>query len=304
MLSPNQLALLHRIHRNGSLAAAGRETGITPAAISHQVARMEFEVQAQLVQRNARGAVLTTLGAALSVEGARIIDSAERAAQLREAHLGQVARQLHIGALSSTIRPVVSEALAHIRLRHPASQLRVSEVASTDGVKLVRRAELDIAVVAQYENRGEFEGVVHQELAEDPMLVAVPDDHPLAARSEPLASLEELSPMDWVSGGVGEQHRLQLELLADKASFTPSIVFETQSFEVALSMVSAGIAAALIPRTAWQRTAGVAVLQITTAPRRRLLAITHPTADEAQLVQPMIEALKDITSNITHPLPS
>src|SRR4051794_7246308 len=118
-LSAFHLQVLCEIGRAGSLAGAARALGLTPSAVTQSLARMEGVVGASLVERGARGARLTALGELMAAEGALVSDALDRASEQASTFLGAHAQRLRVGALSSTIRPVVADALAHVRLRHP-----------------------------------------------------------------------------------------------------------------------------------------------------------------------------------------
>ncbi|WAP55065.1 Ldh family oxidoreductase [Streptomyces sp. S465] len=73
MIDPGQLRMLALIERHGTLTAAAHALGLSPAAVTQQVARAERESKASLVLRGPRGATLTEAGTLLAGHG-RVID--------------------------------------------------------------------------------------------------------------------------------------------------------------------------------------------------------------------------------------
>lgn len=295
-LTAFHLQLLSEVERAGSLAGAARALGLTPPAVTQAVARMEATTGASLVERGARGARLTALGALLAAEGTVVAEAVERAGERASTYLGAHARRLRVGALSSTIRPMVADALAHVRLRHPGSALSVVEVGSDEGAEQVRDGRLDLAVVATYgATPRTWSDLGVRELAVDPLLAVVPDDHALAASTRPV-TVARLQGELWAGGSPGSPHREQQDLVLGRGSTPPEVPFETESYEVALALVSAGVANALVPASACLRLEGAVALRLQGDPARVVHAVTRPPSDHLPLLSPMVHALARVAS--------
>jgi DNA-binding transcriptional LysR family regulator len=291
-LSAFHLQLLGEVQRAGSLAGAARALGVSPPAISQQVARFEGDLGAAVVTRGPRGATLTELGAALARHGRAITEQVEAATETSGRLLGRHARRLRVGAVSSTVQPILADALATIRLRYPDSELSVVEVGSDTGVELVAEGSLDLALVAAYGTAPSHEGLAISEVSVDEMLLVVPDDHLLVAADQTTVDLRQLENDAWVSGAPGRRHRVQLDVLAAGFGFTPRVTFETESFEVAQALVSAGVAVAIVPATARLSLAGVRHYRITGEPTRILYAVTARNVNHLPLAEPMLAAIR------------
>ncbi|PWJ26529.1 DNA-binding transcriptional LysR family regulator [Branchiibius hedensis] len=293
MLEAADLELLDAIASTGSLAAVAHRTAVTPAAVTQRLARLEAKVGAPLVDRGPRGARLTDLGRLIAEQAAEVSALVSRAQARAETYLGQRSRRLRVGALASAVRPLVADALANVRLRHPVVEPSVVEIGSQEAILGVRRDEFDVAIVAEYAEPLAADSVQLHRLMRDRLMVAVPDDHRLARGDAPI-SLGGLAGEDWVSGAPGRRHRTQLDELAKVAGFVPRVAYQSESYEVALSLVAAGMGVALIPRTACHPTRGVHVRRVRGAPSRTLFAVTAPSAAQAPMVAPMLAALKDL----------
>jgi DNA-binding transcriptional LysR family regulator len=291
-LSAFHLQLLGEVQRAGSLAGAARALGVSPPAVSQQVARVEGELGVAVVSRGSRGASLTEVGAALAHHGRVITEQVEAAAEASDRLLGRHARRLRVGAVASTVQPILADALATIRLRYPDSELSVVEVGSDTGVELVADGSLDLAVVAGYGTVPAHEGLALHELSVDELLLAVPDDHPLVADERTPVDLRELEDQAWVSGAPGRRHRVQLDVLAEGFGFVPRVTFETESFQVAQALVSAGIAVAIVPATARLALDGIRHHRITGEPTRVLYAVTAHNVNHLPLAPPMLAAIR------------
>src|SRR2546428_12965438 len=93
-LTPEALAMMDTIARTGSFAAAARELGRVPSALTYQVRQLEGARDALLFDRRARQARLTPAGEELLEEGRRVLaelddltDRVQRVSSGSEAHL-------------------------------------------------------------------------------------------------------------------------------------------------------------------------------------------------------------------------
>ena len=72
-LTPEALGLIEAVHRTGSLAAAARELGVVPSALTYRVRQMEDALDVLLFDRSSRQARLTEAGHELLREGNRLL---------------------------------------------------------------------------------------------------------------------------------------------------------------------------------------------------------------------------------------
>ena len=72
-LTPEALAMMDAIARTGSFAAAARELGRVPSALTYQVGKLEEALDALLFDRRSRQARLTAAGEELLREGRRVL---------------------------------------------------------------------------------------------------------------------------------------------------------------------------------------------------------------------------------------
>ncbi|ALV06567.1 LysR substrate-binding domain-containing protein [Roseateles depolymerans] len=72
-LTPEALAMMDSIARSGSFAAAAREMGKVPSALTYSVRQLEDALDVLLFDRSSRQAVLTSAGQELLTEGRRLL---------------------------------------------------------------------------------------------------------------------------------------------------------------------------------------------------------------------------------------
>nr|WP_295081100.1 LysR family transcriptional regulator [uncultured Roseateles sp.] len=79
-LSPEALAMMDSIARSGSFAAAAREMGKVPSALTYSVRQLEDALDVLLFDRSSRQAVLTAAGQELLIEGRRLLSEMDAVA--------------------------------------------------------------------------------------------------------------------------------------------------------------------------------------------------------------------------------
>ena len=80
-LSPENLGLLEAVTRLGSMAAAARELGLVPSALTYRIRQIEDALDVLLFDRSARRAQLTPAGAELLRSGQYLLDELDAVAQ-------------------------------------------------------------------------------------------------------------------------------------------------------------------------------------------------------------------------------
>jgi DNA-binding transcriptional LysR family regulator len=304
-IDPAQLRLLALIDRHGSLTGAAHALGLTPAAVTQQLARAERDCGAPLVARGPRGATLTAAGAALA-ECGRVIDAQVAVAEERLAGLlGRLALRLRIGAFQAAAIHLVPPALTALRHRRPEADISVVDVLSEQGPDQVADGALDLAVIASWSTPPlPPPHVSIHPLLLDPMVVVLPDDHPQAAppRGAPPQAplrLAELADDSWVTILAGHAAREQFDRAAAAAGFTPKIRSQTASYDVAQAMVGTGYGVALVSRLALTHVPGT-VHRVLAEPalHRRIHAVTAADTTLTPLVPTFLELLRDVATDV------
>lgn len=80
VLTPEALAMIDAIARSGSFAAAAREAGKVPSALTYAVRQLEDALDVLLFDRSSRQARLTAAGQELLVEGRRLLQELDAVA--------------------------------------------------------------------------------------------------------------------------------------------------------------------------------------------------------------------------------
>ncbi|WP_322013564.1 LysR family transcriptional regulator [Paraburkholderia sp. J12] len=140
-----ELKTLTAVAREGTFAAAGKKIGLTQAAVSAQMQRLETELGFALFDREGRTARLNARGQQLLVQAQEIL---RLYAGLSDVTVDPaVAVRLNVGAIASVQRSLLPDALADFFRQCAGAQARVVPGLSSELINMVDIGDLDLAAV-------------------------------------------------------------------------------------------------------------------------------------------------------------
>jgi len=296
MLDVRRMRVLREVAVRGSFSAAAESLSFTQSAVSQQIAALEREAGAVLVQRNARGVRLTEAGEALVRHTEAIMARLAEAEAELEAIAGLRGGRLRMAAFESAGATLMPLAIAAFRELHPAVELSMSMSEPEDCVPLLRTGELDLAVVFESAVSHADDGIHRVHLVEDPMYLVLPRDHPLANRRR--LRLADLAGEPWIGGEPDcECNRLIFRACA-MAGYEPRIAFETDDYTAMQGFVAAGVGVSLIAELGLTSVRDDIVVRNLgrDTPVRQIYAATLADGYRSPATQAMLEILQDVAA--------
>jgi DNA-binding transcriptional LysR family regulator len=107
------------VARLGGFSAAARELGISPGAVSKQIARLERAFDASLFERNTRHVALTPEGRKIAVHAREALRELEQAAEVAAGRRDALSGVVRLSAPTSFGRKHVTRAIAGFRAENP-----------------------------------------------------------------------------------------------------------------------------------------------------------------------------------------
>ena len=219
-LTPEMLLMLQTIAQRGSFAAAARELGLVPSALTYRVRQLEDALDVLLFDRSSRQARPTAAGRELLREAERLLGDLDAVAnRVRRVATGWEA-VLTIAVDSVVSRTVVMDLCAAFLALGSPTRLRLRHETLSGTLAALTSGQADLALGAVLEP-GLGSDIQHAVLGDIPFVYAVASHHPLASAAEPLqdATLQQhraVAVADSVSRGAG----LTIGLLAGQEVFT------------------------------------------------------------------------------------
>ncbi|HSV82773.1 MAG TPA: LysR substrate-binding domain-containing protein [Ramlibacter sp.] len=228
----------------GTFAAAGHRIGLTQAAVSAQMQRLEGELGFSLFDRTGRSARLNAMGHQTLERAQALISLYDGLGSRRVGRSMQVV--VNIGAIASVQRSALPEALARFHKQYRDCRTRVMPGLSLDLVNLVDAGEIDMAAVI----RPPFS--LHSDLrwttlAREPFRLLVP------RQMEGHDWTELLSAHPFIRYNRTSFGGRQIDRFLRAAHINVREVCEADELEALVRLVANGVGVALVPQTATHR---------------------------------------------------
>jgi DNA-binding transcriptional LysR family regulator len=179
VLTPDALALLQAVARSGSFAAAARELGVVPSAITYRIRQIEDALDVLLFDRKSRQARLTDAGAEMLREGGRLLLEIDAVAHRVKRVAAGWESQLTIAVDTIVSSSVVMEMAEAFFGLAPITRLRLREESLSGTLEALVSGQADLALGVALEPANSA-GIQSRALGEIALVYAVAPHHPLA----------------------------------------------------------------------------------------------------------------------------
>ncbi|QQE73595.1 LysR family transcriptional regulator [Brevibacillus composti] len=255
-----QLRYFIAIAEEGQITGAARRLRMAQPPLSQQLKQMEEELGVELVERVGKKIALTQAGQTLYKQALNIVHQMEEAlAEVKETGDG-VRGTLSIGvsALSSYRLP---DHIRQFQSRYPLITYKVWKGDTQLLSQWLDQRTIEVAVVRLPHSLTNCTTIP---LLEERFVLIVPAASPLFGQSSiPMQEIARHPLIMPSTPGLGIYELLNKEFA--RLGVTPNVICECPDLPLIVSMVRAGVAAAIVPRSAWetQPQANIGCLDIT-----------------------------------------
>ena len=216
-LSSRDVDYFLEVARLGQLTGAASNLGVTAAALSKAIRRLEDELGLRLFERSGKGMPLTPFGESFVRRAHRM--QAEHHDALRFAGDVRAGRAglLRVGTTAAVFDTLVSPALADLQPRRPGMRVTLTVAGSDDVLERTRRGSVDACVVPIYESLPH--GLAQVALGPDEMIAVARDGH--AIHRQRRLALDRLAVQHWVLPKAPSAARSRLEAVFTRAGVKP-----------------------------------------------------------------------------------
>jgi DNA-binding transcriptional LysR family regulator len=237
------LQALMGIADTGSFSAAAASIGTVQSNVSAHVARLERELDVQLVDRSS---------GRLTEEGEVVIERARRVMNELEAMVAdvtalreEVVGTVRLGVIGTTGRWLVPQLFDLLRARHPHIHLNVAEGSSVPLEQQLASGQLDLAVVT-FPLSGD--DVLAARLFDEDLVLVLPSGHPWG--HETSIPLERLSELELLLPAPGTALRAEIDSATVPAGVPLRPSMELDGVRLVASLAFDGYGPAILPATA------------------------------------------------------
>lgn len=142
-----QLRYLVAIARYGSLSKASRKVYVAQSALSHQLAKLEQELNTRLFIRMPRGVELTEAGHVFLTHATSILRQVDEAKASVRGSLGQPGGRVNVGMPSSICNALAMPLFKEAKAALPGVELELTEAATGDLADQLRTGSVNIAIL-------------------------------------------------------------------------------------------------------------------------------------------------------------
>jgi len=185
VLTPEALGLIDAVHRTGSMAAAARELGVVPSALTYRIRRVEDALDVLLFDRSSRQAKLTEAGKELLREGNRVLNELDAIANRVKRVATGWEPQLTLSVDSIISRSTIMELCEAFFALRPPTRLKLREEALSGTLQALTSGQADLAIGVSLEP-GTSQELHSKVLGNTKFVYAVAPHHPLALAPEPI----------------------------------------------------------------------------------------------------------------------
>lgn len=243
--SLRQLEYLVAIADHGGFHRAAEACHVTQPGLSAQIKQLEDVLDVRLMERDRRRLLFTPAGKAIVGRARAILAATDELVETARVFTRPLAGVLRLGVIPTVAPYWLPATLPRVRERFPELKLRLLEDTTERLLDALRAGDLDLLLLALEADLGD---VVTLALEQDPFVVTLPADHPLARRKRLGESDLEGETVLLLQDG----HCLRDQALAvcGAAGMTEVGDFRATSLGTLVQMVATGAGITLLPESA------------------------------------------------------
>jgi LysR family hydrogen peroxide-inducible transcriptional activator len=275
----------------GHFGKAAERTFVSQPTLSAQLKKLEQYLGVKLVERQPKNVQLTEVGKQIVVRARRMLDEGDEIIALARNNTDPFAGKLKL-ALIPTIGPyLLPRVMQNLRKALPHLGLMLYEHQTEALLKRLRDGEIDLGIVALPIAQ---DGLESRQLYKEAFTVALPTNHPLAAKST--IKVQDLKGQTLLLLEDGHCLRDQALEVCSRIDVHEAEDFRATSLETLRQMVVARLGITLLPETAVEppfgSQRGLAIRQFAKpAPTRTVGAVWRKSSTRAAAIMAVCDVL-------------
>ncbi|ASN04292.1 LysR family transcriptional regulator [Virgibacillus necropolis] len=179
-----QLQYIVSISRYNSISESAKNLHISQSALSQSISKLEEELGLKIFYRSRLGTFQTTEGKQIITLATEVLEKIKCIIDKAEEYKNPDSHELKIGLVSGLYLPFLSTIISLLRSDFPKLTITLIEKGSIEIIDAILDEELDIGILALYENTLRKKENIHFEiLYEENMYVFVNEKSPLTSFS-------------------------------------------------------------------------------------------------------------------------
>ena len=271
---------------------------VSQPTLSTQIKKLEDELGVQLVERSPKNIMLTPVGVEIADRARLVLSDIDQLRAVARRSGNPAEGELRLGLFPTLAPYFLPHVVPSLRRRYPRLRLQLAEEKSDNILRMLRQGELDAALLALPIHD---EGLEIEVLFEEPFVLALPGDHPLASKAD--ITMDDLSGAELLlleEGHCMREHALEVCALADAHE---RVDFHATSMETLRQMVAADVGITLMPMLAIKppiaATGNVTIRHFADpAPKRTIALVWRGSSALSLFLRELAESLKDLPPDL------
>jgi LysR family hydrogen peroxide-inducible transcriptional activator len=278
----------------GHFGKAAERTFVSQPTLSAQLKKLEEYLGVKLVERQPKNVQLTEVGKQVVVRARRMLNESDEIIALARNNTDPFAGKLKLG-LIPTIGPyLLPRVMQKLRKALPQLGLMLYEHQTEPLLKRLRDGEIDLGILALPIAQ---EGLESRTLYEEAFTLAVPNQHPLSAKTT--VKLQDLKGQTLLLLEDGHCLRDQALEVCSRIDVKEAEDFRATSLETLRQMVVAGLGVTLLPETAVESPfgsqRGLCIRHFAKpAPSRTVGAVWRKTSTRSAAIAAVCDVLENV----------
>jgi LysR family hydrogen peroxide-inducible transcriptional activator len=274
---------------------------VSQPTLSTQIRKLEEELGVQLVERSPKNIMLTRVGEEVAERARLVLSDIEQIRAVARRDGNPADGVLRLGLFPTLAPYYLPHVVPSVRKLYPNLRLQLAEEKTEDILRMLRQGELDAALLALPVND---DGMTVEILFEEPFVLALPGDHPLAGRTGiMLKDLEDVELLLLEEGHCLREHALEVCALAGAHE---RVDFHATSMETLRQMVAADVGVTLMPVLAVKppiaATSNVVISHFADpAPSRTIALVWRSSSAHSPFTRELAGCLRDLPQGLLDP---
>ncbi len=271
---------------------------VSQPTLSTQIKKLEDELGVQLVERSPKNIMLTPVGEEVAERARLVLSDIDQIRAVARRHSDPANGVLRLGLFPTLAPYYLPHVVPSVRQRYPNLRLQLAEEKTEDILRLLRQGELDAALLALPILD---DGLEIDVLFEEPFVLALPSEHPLAGRPDvTLQDLEGAELLLLEEGHCLREHALEVCALAGAHE---RVDFHATSMETLRQMVAADVGVTLMPvlsvKPPIARTSNLAISRFAEpAPSRTIALVWRSSSALSPFLRDLASSLRELPEGL------
>lgn len=229
-----------------NFSRAARRLNISQPPLSRHIQQLEYLLGVKLFERTSRRVVLTPAGVTFHAEARLLLQQADAAVVAVRRAARALEGALTIGFVGAATYDYLPRMIKAATAELPSISLDLVQMESVEQQEALLAGSIDLALSRPLNGPASIDQMT---VAIDELILAIPNQHPLAVRRRPPLRSLNGEPFIMFAPAARYLHDMLTDMFAQHA-ITPRVVQQLTHSQSILSLVSVGIGLAIVPQAA------------------------------------------------------